>query len=164
MKQSTTDFLKTLIDGEDAITGMPVFGIEHGGMFIHDPYRSSCGRFEIQPSAYGLTKESADLLVALNRLIDDSAENSIIAANMSVCCKKGIHGDDVYAERFSDRELAKAISGAFDAETLKIVVAGALRAQMRNDVWPTEENDEADAKNSASASQPDPHRPQRPKF
>ncbi len=164
MKQSTIDFLKTLTDGEDPTTGMPVFGIEHGGMFIHDPYLSSCGRFDAKPSDYGLTKESADLLVALNRLIDDSAEASISAANLAVSTRAGVHGDSVFAMRFSDGELASAIASAFDAEALKIALAGTLRTQIRNEVWPAAANDEAELDSQSSASEPasQSHRPERP--
>lgn len=148
MKQSSIDFLKTLTDGEDPNTGMPLFGIEHAGMFIYEPYRSSCGRFDAQPSDYGLTKESADLLVGLNNLIDESAEAAINAACLSIQTKLGIVSGDVAGIAFS----------------LKCTIAKAMLSYIRTEACMAQKNDEADAKNAASGAQSDPHRPQRPKF
>jgi hypothetical protein len=152
MKQSTIDFLKTLTDGEDPNTGMPVFGIEHGGMFIHDPYLSSCGRFDAKPSDYGLTKESADVLVGFNGLIDESAEAAINAACLSIQTRLGIVSGDVAGIAFSD-------------DSLKIAIAKAMRTYIFTEAWMAQEiprNDEveADSENSASPSAPRPNRPQ----
>ncbi len=166
MKQSTIDFLKTLADGEDPQTGMPVFGIEHAGMFIYDPYTSSCGRFDAKPSDYGLTKESADLLVGLNNLIDESAEAAINAASLRVNSKLGIFKGLGFFRgnvmTLPDGAVASAISSAFNRDALKIALARTLRAQIRNEVCPADVNDEAEAdlENSSSASTPRPNRPQ----
>lgn len=48
--------------------GEPVdaWGFEHDGMFIVNARVSSCGRFAVSPSEYGLTEADADRLKALN--------------------------------------------------------------------------------------------------
>lgn len=103
------------INGGDAITGMPVFGVEHDGMFIHDPYASDCGRFEADPISHGLSKEEADLMVKLNKLIESSAEAAINAACLEVQTKMGIPTGDVAGIFFSDGGLQIAIAGAMRA-------------------------------------------------
>lgn len=45
----------------------PAYGVETDDTFIYDPYASVCGRFRVDPQVYGLSKEQADRLVAINR-------------------------------------------------------------------------------------------------
>lgn len=47
----------------------PAYGFEHEGMFIHNPYESSCGRFLAKPSDYGLSNAEAKQLVNMNNLL-----------------------------------------------------------------------------------------------
>jgi hypothetical protein len=50
-------------------TQEPAYGFEHEGMFIHNPYESSCGRFLAKPSDYGLSAAEAKQLVNMNNLL-----------------------------------------------------------------------------------------------
>ncbi len=43
-----------------------VMYIEHDGFEIHDPTVSECGRFEVDPSYYGLTPEQVATMVRHN--------------------------------------------------------------------------------------------------
>lgn len=54
---------------------IPAYGfLDHSsGVFITDPYMSSCGRFAVDPvKEYYLPKREADRLVALNKSIGAS--------------------------------------------------------------------------------------------
>ena len=56
----------------EAGESIPAYGfVDHkSGVFITDPYSSSCGRFVVDPVAtYGVPKEKADHLVKLNKSI-----------------------------------------------------------------------------------------------
>ena len=56
---------------EDGI-GRPAYGFADvkSGCFIYNPFLSSCGRFEVDPTeAYGISKDLADSLCSLNRTI-----------------------------------------------------------------------------------------------
>ena len=69
------NFKYPVIVGEDANTGEPVIGFEHGSMFIFDPYLSECGRFQVDPQeAYGLPVAQADYLCLLNATIHTLSE------------------------------------------------------------------------------------------
>ena len=54
---------------------IPAYGFEHDGIFITDPHRSECGRFEVLPSHYGLTLHEAGRLVILNRMLGVIRDN-----------------------------------------------------------------------------------------
>lgn len=41
----------------------------HGGVLIHDPRVSECGRFDVEPGYYGLSLAERDRIVFLNKLM-----------------------------------------------------------------------------------------------
>lgn len=46
----------------------PAYGFVHESVFVFDPFRSSCGRFPVNPyDTYGLTAEDCIRLVRINR-------------------------------------------------------------------------------------------------
>jgi hypothetical protein len=67
-------FSKKLTVGTDPDSGRSVLGFEHKGMFILDPFRSDCGRFEVHPGdAYDMGVSEAQRLLHLNQAIEDAA-------------------------------------------------------------------------------------------
>src|SRR5690554_4045693 len=72
-----------------------VIGIEVGGMFIYDPYKSECGRFEVDPrQSYGLTAEQALEIKYLNDMIDSATENAINAGCETIQKALGVINGD----------------------------------------------------------------------
>lgn len=51
---------------------IPAWGFEFDGIFITDPYRSECSRFDVKPEYYGLTTSEAEHLNNLNRELRNS--------------------------------------------------------------------------------------------
>lgn len=45
---------------------IPAYGLSHDDIFVTDAFKSDCGRFEVEPSMYGLTMAEAIHLRALN--------------------------------------------------------------------------------------------------
>lgn len=57
------------LDGQGRQVG--AWGFEFHGTFVVDPFRSECGRFEVDPfEYYGLTKTVAAILVSKNEALD----------------------------------------------------------------------------------------------
>lgn len=74
-------FAMPLIQGEDPCTGCAMFGFETEVMFIFDPYRPECGRFQCDPTTlYGISKDEADQLVVLNKVLLEATEAAINAS------------------------------------------------------------------------------------
>lgn len=71
-------FQTPLRQGEDPTTRMPVFGFNIRDMFVFNPYESTCGRFEVDPvETYGISKDEADQLVALNKMLEDATQAAV---------------------------------------------------------------------------------------
>ncbi|EKD97765.1 MAG: hypothetical protein ACD_23C00750G0006 [uncultured bacterium] len=59
--------------------GTPAVGFLHGGIVIHDPTVTECGRFAVPPAHYGMTDAQVLALVRLNATIDEAAQAAINA-------------------------------------------------------------------------------------
>lgn len=95
-------FALPLETGEDPKTNLPVFGFSINGMFIHDPFFSQCGRFEVNPTeTYGLSLEDANRLVALNKLVDTATQAALDAGCLAVQQALDIATGDVAGMHFS---------------------------------------------------------------
>jgi len=75
--------------GEDPSDGTVVLGFVCDDTFVFDPYMSSCSRFEVNPTeTYGLTKEAADGLAAMNRHLysasDEVSKHAASRAQLAV--------------------------------------------------------------------------------
>lgn len=59
--------LKGIINSEHDGSPVEAWGVTVDDMFIYDPRRSECGRFEVEPvEYYGITPFQADQIVQLN--------------------------------------------------------------------------------------------------
>lgn len=95
-------FALPLETGDDAITGLPVFGFSINDMFITDPFLSECGRFKVNPTeVYGLSQDDANHLVALNKLVDTATQDALNAGCLAVQQALGIETGDVAGVHFS---------------------------------------------------------------
>lgn len=56
---------------------LPSIGFHYEGMAIADPFTSSCGRFIIEPSEYGLDHAQAHHLLRLNEVVATATEKAI---------------------------------------------------------------------------------------
>lgn len=102
-------------------TGAAVFGFEHEGMFIVDPFLSDCGRFTADPvEAYGVPTHEARSLVALNKALEAATEAAVNAACKSFQDAAGIASGDFAGAYFSDtsssRGFSKAVADYIQAE------------------------------------------------
>lgn len=99
--------------GEDASTGLPALGFEHGDMFIHDPFLSECGRFAVDPvEAYQVSLEDAQELVRLNKLIDSATQAALNAGCLAIQVALCIPTGDVAGAHFSASEQVRPIAQA----------------------------------------------------
>ena len=115
-----------LVQAEDPCTDLAVFGFEHEDMFIYDPYLTECGRFECDPTElYGISKEDADQLVQLNRVLATATEAAVNAGCQSVQGALGINSGGVAGAFFSDDDSTRAFSkGVADYLQAELIVAG----------------------------------------
>ena len=106
------------IPGEDT----PVFCFSYAGMEIYDISLSECGRFEVEPSNYGLSEQDAEHLRYLGALLDEATNNALNAGCKSIQDALG-ETDGGYASLyFSD---SKTVIG------LRQTLAEYLLAQLR---------------------------------
>lgn len=56
----------TLIKIQRPDTDSPVWAVEVNDNVVFNPYMSECGRFDVEPTYYGLTDKQAQELVATN--------------------------------------------------------------------------------------------------
>lgn len=111
MTSALHSFSVSLQQGEHPETGLAVFGFEYEGMFIHDPFSSECGRFEVDPpEAYAITWEDAEALKKLNQVLADATEAAINAACKTFQDAVGITSGDVAGLFFSDKDAARGFS------------------------------------------------------
>jgi len=108
-------FTHPLINGLDANTNLPVFGLGINDMFVTDPYLSSCGRFKAEPTKeWGISREEADQLVALNKTLDEATQAALNAGCLHV--QNSILGagatGDVAGVHFSASETVAPIAQA----------------------------------------------------
>lgn len=69
---------------KDAVDGTPVVGYSDNGMAIHEPRKSSCGRFDVDPTANGLTADQADALERLNIAVGQVAEAMLAVGTKAI--------------------------------------------------------------------------------
>lgn len=106
-------FSVPLQQGEDPETGLAVFGFEYEDVFIHDPFSSECGRFQVDPpEAYAITWEDAEALKKLNKALAETTEAAITAGCKSFQDAVGITSGDVAGMHFSDKDSARSVSKA----------------------------------------------------
>lgn len=106
-------FQLPLHQGDILSTGLPVFGFMVDGMFIHDPRRSDCGRFEVDPlDAYGISKEDAEQLAALNKMLDDATQAALNEGCYRVQTHLGIEAGDFAGVYFSGSQHVRSIAQA----------------------------------------------------
>lgn len=98
------------------------------GIAVSNPRLSTCSRFEVAPSSYGLTQEQADAMIGLNRVIadvarivmdsakvsvtmgqtdDDAIDNMMNAGAAAIQNQLGIDTGDFAAMYFSGEDIAK---------------------------------------------------------
>jgi len=65
-----------LVQGQ-LVDGLPGVGFVHNGLVICDPYVSDCGRFPVDPKDYGVSIEEANFLLALNKTVVKSAQDTL---------------------------------------------------------------------------------------
>ncbi len=126
MTSALHQFSLPLQQGEDPETGLAIFGFEHEGMFIHDPFSSECSRFQVDPpEAYAVTWEDAEALKRLNKSLADATEAAINAACKSFQDSEGITSGDVAGLFFSDKDTARGFSkGVADYIQFELQQAG----------------------------------------
>lgn len=119
-------FSFVLQQGEDVNTGLAVFGFEHDGMFIYDPFLSDCGRFQVDPvEAYGITRQEAEGLVTLNRALVQATEAAVDAACKSAQDAMGVESSDPARLYFSDEDAKRNFSkGVADYMQFELRQAG----------------------------------------
>lgn len=99
------NFEKPIKLGADPRTDLPVFGFAINHMFIHDPYISECGRFDVDPQqVYGISKEDAQNLKNLNQLVEDATQAALNAGCMAIQTAMGVMSGDVAGVHFSGPE------------------------------------------------------------
>jgi hypothetical protein len=75
----------------DDLEGLPIFGFSRNGMFIHDPFLSDCGHFQVDPQkAHGLSQEQAQWLKDVNANIGQAARNAIDSLAVNVLQTLGL--------------------------------------------------------------------------
>jgi hypothetical protein len=67
------------------VTGAPVYAYVINDMEITDAYTSECGRFDVNPSYYGLTQAMAEKLRDMNTYIE-SMKKEILADPVLAAC------------------------------------------------------------------------------
>ena len=114
-------FKLPLQKGDDPDTDLPVLGFPINGMFIFDPFKSECGRFEVDPTeTYGLSIEDASQLAALNELVDTATQAALNVGCQAVQKHLGIESGDLAGVHFSSstqvRPVALAVRDYIEAE------------------------------------------------
>lgn len=108
-----------LESGTDASTNLPVFGFTINEVFIHDPFSSGCGRFQVDPTeAYGLTHEDATQLAALNKLLGTATQDALNEGCFTIQTALGIPSGDVAGVYFSGPDEVAPIARALLAYIL----------------------------------------------
>ena len=87
-----------------------LFALSINGMSISNPRISECGRFDVNPSVYGLTEQQADMLDTVNSALDEAVQ-----AGLNEACRKiqeacGVEFGDEAAMFFSDSSRVKAFA------------------------------------------------------
>jgi hypothetical protein len=90
-------------------------------MFIFDPFKSECGRFEVDPTeTYGLSSEDASQLSALNELVDTATQDALNAGCKVVQKHLDVESGDLAGVHFSNstqvRPVALAVRDYIAAE------------------------------------------------
>jgi hypothetical protein len=101
----TIKFPKKLVAIESA-RGLPALAFydDVSGCSIEDARVSSCGRFAVEPSQYGLTEADADTLRMLNELVESAHEAAINAAALHIQKALGVKFGDIAGWHFSGLE------------------------------------------------------------
>jgi hypothetical protein len=106
-------FSKRLEVGEDTNMRLSVIGFEHNGMLIHEPFRSSCGRFSANPeSDYGISEIEAIWLDRLNLRLEHASEAAMNAGILEIQQAIGVTVEDDYKHDLSQHDLRNRISKA----------------------------------------------------
>jgi len=108
-----------LSEGEHAI-----FGFEHDGAFITDPYLCDAGMMPVDPAdEYGITKEEADHVVMLNSALESATEDAVNAACLNIQQALGVTAGD-FAGRY--------FSGDVQKDQIRTVLASYMQAEMKD--------------------------------
>lgn len=99
--------------GEDGETGSVRIGFVCDGMWIHDPFRSECGRFECNPEGYMLTAEQASYLKALNHVLETASLAALDAGCAGIQASMGECDGGFAGIFFSDHEHRQRIERTF---------------------------------------------------
>lgn len=106
-------FSRPLEIGEDASTGLPVFGFTVGDMFIFDLLLSECGRFPVDPEeTYKMPRVDAQELEKLNKLVTEATEQAVNAGCTAVQKALKIESGDLAGDYFSGVDELKPIASA----------------------------------------------------
>lgn len=87
---------------EDVTIG---FNDEATGVTITDPTNSSCGRFLVEPSTYGLTDQDVQALKDLNAELDEAADDAINAFCLRIQGHLRVSDGTLAGMYFSDQKV-----------------------------------------------------------
>lgn len=105
------NFKLRLVIGDDVSTGLPVFGFNANDRFIHDPFRSECGHFMVDPTrTYVISGKDAKALVALNQMLHEATQAGLNEACFTAQKHLGIDAGDFAGVYFSGPEHVYAIA------------------------------------------------------
>jgi hypothetical protein len=118
--------------GEDPSDGTIVLGFVYDDTFVFDPHMSSCSRFEVNPTeTYGLTKEAAEGLAAMNRHLyaasDEVSKHAACRAQLAVQMGLGLPTNQAVwppVDSSARRAVARAIAKEMLAQLGQPVVDG----------------------------------------
>lgn len=98
----------------DANTDFATFGFVWNAFFISDPFVSECSRFAVDPTEnYGISREDADKLRHLNKLLDDAVEDALNAGCLRLQNGMEVETGDFAGIYFSGDEHRKGFYESF---------------------------------------------------
>lgn len=78
-------FTFPLVQGQDPKTGQALFGFNHAGAFIYDPFMSPCGTTAVSPvETYDISYDEAHQIVRLNDILENAASDNVDAVVKAV--------------------------------------------------------------------------------
>ena len=94
--------LKSRVQIDSNGEGLSALGIDVNGVFITEPYRSECSRFEVTPDVHGLSTEEAAFIEGFNEMLQRATLEALNAGCLAVQEALGVSAGDFAGVFFSD--------------------------------------------------------------
>jgi len=85
----------------DNVDGLACVGVVSKEFFVVDPYMSECGRFEVEPSEYGLTQDQARFIKGFNDALEIATDDAINGGALEMQKFLGVTAGDFAGRYFS---------------------------------------------------------------